>query len=66
MLVLFRPLCVRFGWVLMALTIRENYQMTLSDPIVGSLFITWWGGMILVVLQQKLPDPPSPEGYVVY
>lgn len=40
--------------------------MTLSDPIVGSLFITWWGGMILVVLQQKLPDPPSPEGYVVY
>lgn len=32
--------------------------MTLSDPIVGSLFITWWGGMILVVLQQKLTDPP--------
>ena len=40
--------------------------MTLSDPIVGSLFITWWGGMILVVLQQKLPYPHSPEGYVVY
>ena len=40
--------------------------MTLSDPIVGSLFITWWDGMILVVLQQKLPDPPSAEGYVVY
>lgn len=50
----------------MALTIQGELSDDTLWSIVGSLFITWWGGMILVVLQQKLPDPPSPEGYVVY